>query len=597
MNRWLACSLVGTFAGFALVAMSAPGCGGGSVANDGGPPSEGGVEDHAAPPEDHAVGKKDAGGTKDVEFPDIGTDGEAGIPEEGGPTPPAGGNLIVNTVSAGFSGVQVIGLTDDSKNVIYYGSTSSSAGVFAVPLAGGTPSTILATGADSVAISHGTVFVWTGVTEDTTTGNDVGTLAVVWTEATSSAPFKPAVAQSTAGLAAADATNTYVAYNSSSTTGTFGSIYGALATGTGGGKLLLSNTATNATATASYFNPQLTFVNSSYLVMAHQEQADSGTTATTISSFATTDWTKTDLIVNPVQSASPLNGWYFSTSTTGGTAGDTLAVLATGGTLETIPTAGPSTAATTIDTTVTAFAMLDNGSSILYGTTAGAYNQAALPGGAITNILSTGFGGFIDGCSTATEPCSLFSESPSDNYTVFYNSTGKGTTAGEDDIFYTEDIAAQTGTGILTAPSGAVFNDAFTADSTTVLYYSNFATVGSPVFGYVGYLWAYPVDKSVTAPGVSISKNNVWESNYYGTGTKIVYSDNFLASGTTGGPNGYADIKEVDVSVLPIAPKVIMLQTDVNPDGYFNTQDRTSIVWVMSQGNVHTDGIWTYKPD
>ena len=40
MNRWLACSLVGTFAGFALITMSAPGCGGSSgTQTDGGPAS------------------------------------------------------------------------------------------------------------------------------------------------------------------------------------------------------------------------------------------------------------------------------------------------------------------------------------------------------------------------------------------------------------------------------------------------------------------------------------------------------------------------------------------------------------------------------
>jgi hypothetical protein len=612
MNRWLACSLVGTFAGFALVTMAAPGCGGSTGnQNDGGP--EGSMTDHAIG-QDHAVGM-DVEKKKDVmEFPEVGTDaGDSGpIPEEGGPTPPASGKLIVNMVTAGLSSISVIGITDGpvaDALVIYEGSTATSVGAFAVPLAGGAVTTIANYTATDAAPSpsintglvHGTVFIWTNSASDSTTGNEIGNLALIWTNATKSAPFKPNVPKSVVGLVAADPTNQYVAYTSTSTTGTLGDFFGAnLSASTVTPQMLLSNTATNATDSVGYFDPQLQFASSSYFIIAHE---DMGVTTPTVSSFATAAtgaWTQVDLQTDafvsggsdPLATADTLTGIMFSTSTTGTSPGSTIAAATSAGVLETF--APGSATATVVDTgPVTAYVMNPDGTSIFYAV-GGAMKQYTT--GTPITILASGFGGFINGCSAAAAPCSIISESPNDKYTVFYNSTGKGTNEGEEDIYLTQDIAsAPTPNGILTAPSGAIFQDAFTADSSTVLYVSNFTVEGSG--DEVGYLWAYPVDGSVTAPGISVTKNAMWLYNYVGTGTKIIYEDNFQTSSVTPGPIGYSDIKEVDVGITPLpAATSIMTTTDVNPGGYFMTQDRTVLLWVMSQGNVHTDGIWTYAP-
>src|SRR5580693_1268836 len=109
MNRWLACSLAGTIAGFATVSFSIAGCGG-STGNgsDSGPPETSKVDHHMTPTDGGTDSRKhppSEGGT-DVTPPfEAGPEGgfEGGdggapvpIPAEGGPTVPAGATQILN---------------------------------------------------------------------------------------------------------------------------------------------------------------------------------------------------------------------------------------------------------------------------------------------------------------------------------------------------------------------------------------------------------------------------------------------------------------------------------------------------------------------
>jgi hypothetical protein len=602
MKRWLACSLVGTFAGFALVSMSSAGCGGSSpgTQTDGG---EGGsTMDHVIG-QDHAVGK-DVEKKDSIEpFDGSGDAGDGAIPEEGGPPPPAGGTQLLNTVSSGLSNgsIAILGLTDDNDYVIYEGSTATSVGVYEVPIAGGAPTTIVSyTASDAstsvssinTVLAHSTVFVWTNATQDSTSGNEIGTLALIWTKATASSPFKPNVA-SAVGLVDADPTNTNVVYTTTNTTGTLGTFVAATLGGTPTPTTLLSNTATNYTDSTGYFEPQVQFLNSTTLAIAHEEM---GASSATVSTFATSGWAKTDLLTgplvaggkNPLTSTMVSVGSMFSAATGGTSAGNPLAVATAAGDLQTFPNG--SATGTTIASGVTNYAMNPDGTSIFFSVS-GTLQEQPLPTGAGVTIQATGFAGFIDGC-TAGVPCSPISESPNDLYTVF--SEDLGASLGENSIWLTSNTMGATANGILTANSGAVFGDAFTADSSNVLYVSNFQTVDST--DEVGYLWAYPVSGSVTSPGNSITKNNLWEYNYIGSHTTILYSDNFMASSATAGPSGYADIKTVDVAKLPVAPTTVMESTDVNPSGYYVTTDRKTVVWVMSVGNVKTDGIWAFAP-
>jgi hypothetical protein len=245
------------------------------------------------------------------------------------------------------------------------------------------------------------------------------------------------------------------------------------------------------------------------------------------------------------------------------------------------------TATIPIVTGVIAYDVNPDATSIFYSKTSGtsaSLLQAPLPlGTPIVTIQSTGFQGFINACSPGI-PCSPICESPNDQYTVY--STELGAVLGQYALSLTQDVMGAAPVTILSSNSGTVQGDAFTADSSNVLYFSNFTMTGT------GNIWALPVSGG-TPPGNAITKNNGWQYNYVGTGTQVVYSDNYMANGGTSGPSGYADLNLADVTKLSSAPTVIMQSTDANPE-YLMTSDRKTLIWVMSQGNVHTDGIWAY---
>lgn len=609
MKRWLAWSLAGTLAAFGLVSLSTAGCGGSaSQTGEGGPDTGMGMDTSPPPPDHHSPdgGMKDTGSKKDVVEPfDV---MDSGPPTEGGPAPPDGGVQLVNDVTAGLGAIQIVGVTDDSQNVIYFGSTSTTAAVYAVPVAGGTPTLIFkgtsAATNPTVVLTHSTVFVWTATATNSTTGNSIGTLTAIWTSATGVVTLSPSVPKSVAGLVATSPDGTLVAYTSGvNPGGTYGNLVVASTDGTTlPPKTLLTNTATNATqTTTTYFDPQLEFVTNGYLVMTHQEVVDAGTSPLTVSSWDTTAWGKTDLqsgLYLPTGQATPY-GW--STATSGANMGVTLAFADTTGNLLTVPTAGPATPVT-VDTGVSRYFMLnDANQTILYGTTGGGYKSCASPWTTPASILATGFGGFINGCSAANEGCSPISESPDNQYTIYYKNQGMSggkVVPGEFDINLINDVTPAGVTQLLSAATGAVFNDAFTADSKYGLYYSSFKEIGSPIFGSVGTLWAYKADGTGAAvPGTAVSKNAVWLSNSL-TGSKVVYSDNTVpnTSTATGVPSSFSDIKVVDVSASTLKPQTVMDSTDNNLVGFYVTEDRTNIIWVMSQGNTSTNGLWAFAP-
>jgi hypothetical protein len=217
--------------------------------------------------------------------------------------------------------------------------------------------------------------------------------------------------------------------------------------------------------------------------------------------------------------------------------------------------------------------MKPDGTGVLYGTgSVGPYKLATLPTpGTATSILASGFGGFITGYS------GFPAFSPDGNWTLYYKVAG--TNPGEFDLNVVHNIAAATGTSLLSAPTGAVFNDAFTADSAYALYYTNFKLIGTSAA--VGELSGYPVAGS---KAISVSTNSVWNS-YGVTGAKVAYNDNYTpASTSTTSFAGYADIYVADLSVSPLVPASIV------------SADKLKLVFSMSVGNTSTDGIWVVTP-
>jgi hypothetical protein len=586
MKRWLACSLAGTVATLALISLPfTSGCGGST-----GETPEGGTDDTGAPKKDTGAPTKDGGGKdtggskKDViePFDSPATDGpaESGIPTEGGPTVPAGATQLVNTVKAGFSDVEVLGLTDDNQYAIYGGFTTSGGGLYAVPLTGGgKPITIIASLGTldyGYAIVHSTVFVWTGIpTTLPSTGNGVGTLAAIWTA--KNGVQNPKVTSSVSGLVAASPDSTMVAYTSGASTD--GSTADIVVAGSdlSNTQTVLPATVTNNTASTGYFIPQLGFTNNSYFVVTHEE-----TTTATVSFWTTGagTWPKLDLITGAgttTGAGTPTltSAFSWSTSTTGTGFGSVVVAATSAGALQAF--ALPSATAIPVDTGVTSFLVKPDGTGVLYGTAAGGYNLATLPTPTVpVSILTTGYGGFITGYGT---PGAL---DPTGDYAIYYKTKAS---SGAVDLNLISNTLLATPTVLLASDTGAVFNDAFTADSKYALYYTSFTTEGTA--GAVGDLFAFPV---AGGSAITVSKNAVWESNYL-SGSKIIYNDNFQLD--EAGDFGYADISTMDVSAATPTPTPIIQLADEN---YFLTTDRVTLVFALNQGNTTTDGLYSFMP-
>jgi hypothetical protein len=585
MKRWLACSLAGTVAALALVSLPfTSGCGGSATESP-----EGGTDDTGAPKKDQGApppdtgGGKDTGGKKDVvePFDSPATDGpaESSIPTEGGPTVPAGATQIVNTVKAGFSDVEVLGLTDDNKYAIYGGFTTSGGGLYAVPLAGGTPTTIIASLGTldyGYAIVHSTVFVWTDIpTTLPATGNGVGTLAAIWTA--KNGVQNPKVTSSVSGLVAASPDSTLIAYTSgASTDGSTADIVvaGSDLTNT---QTVLPATVTNNTASTGYFIPQLGFTNNSYFVVTHEE-----TTTATVSCWTTGagTWPKVDLVTGAGTTSGAgtptlTSAFSYSTSTTGAGFGGVVVAATSAGALQAFVL--PSNTPIPVDVGVTSFLVKPDGTGVLYGTATSGYNLATLPTPTLpVAILTTGYGGFITGYGT---PGAL---DPTGDYAIYYKTKAS---SGAVDLNLISNTLSATPTVLLASATGAVFNDAFTADSKYALYYTSFTTEGQA--GAVGDLFAFPV---AGGSSITVSKNAVWESNYL-SGSKIIYNDGFQLD--TSGTFGVANISTIDVSVATPTPTPIIQEADEN---YYLTTDRVTLVFALNVGNTTTDGLYTYVP-
>ncbi len=574
MNRLVAVSLGGSLLALALTSLAGIGCGGSSGGStpDSGGMDTGGGKDHFVPDTAHDSAK-DGGKDSAMEssFPDV---MEAGFDA---PSVPPGATQVVGVVKAGFASVQLVGITEDDQNVIFFGVDSKmNAGVYAAPIGGGTVSTILATGAATLVISHNVVAAWGGTT-NMTTGNTVGPLTV-WSMATGA---KAGPAMSTAGVFAASPDGTKVVFNTTNAGGTSGNLVGS-ATDLTGQTTLLSGTATNSTTTMGYFNPVIGFANNSYFVALHQE----GTT-TTLSSFDSATWTKVDLLANPLATG----GW--GTSTTGAGAGTLIAAVTSTNALDVIPVAGG--AALQVDTGIANvsgginYYVTSDGSELLYGTTAGQLKVQTLPfvTASPTTVLSSGFNSMIFTFQSAGGGSPDVAISPDNKYLMY---SKKAPASGAVDINLVEIATGKT-SSLLSTSTGAIFNDPFTMNSGFALYYTSFTSVGASI-GAVGDLFAAPV--TMPSGAVTVSKNNVWESNYMNsaTGTKVVYNDNFKTPMM--GNVGTADIKTIDVGSSSPKPTPVMSGADEN---YYITNDHKTIVFsLIILGTATTAGIYSIQP-
>jgi hypothetical protein len=118
--------------------------------------------------------------------------------------------------------------------------------------------------------------------------------------------------------------------------------------------------------------------------------------------------------------------------------------------------------------------------------------------------------------------------------------------------------------------NGAVNGDAFTADSTYALYStSNDVCTGASTFN------AYPVNGSAPI----VLGRSVW-GDRSGTGAKVVFNDNYVATG--GLRFGRADIESVDLAVGTTPTRVVSQADavlDLSPAG-----DQMIYSWTVTPG-------------
>lgn len=400
----------------------------------------------------------------------------------------------VGTMLVAGNALSARGVTSDGYEIY---SDDAALQLYAIPIAGGAPQSIVALGGKFwVTVVGQVVFAWSNVTDA-----DVGALTV-W----SSVRGAHAISSASLGiLGATSSDGTQILYVTNvDPQGLTGDVNLAGTDGTGATSLLQGQQLTGCF-------PQLGFAGP-YAIASHCDVARGGGPSSTITSFRSPAWTRADLI------GSAANTW--SADTAG-----TIVLVSTANGLLVVPIGGGP--GTTIDANGFMGQLIAGGEMAVYGTTSGSLRLSSTTAPS-PETLAPSFGGF-------------YAISPAQNTVLYYqNSSSAGT-----DIYLASTITPGTLATVLTVTNGAVNGDAFTADSTFALYStSNDVCTGSGTFN--GF--------SVAGSAPTLLGLNVW-GDWSTTGAKVLFNDNFVATG--GLRFGRADVESVDLATGPTPTRVV----------------------------------------
>jgi hypothetical protein len=147
----------------------------------------------------------------------------------------------------------------------------------------------------------------------------------------------------------------------------------------------------------------------------------------------------------------------------------------------------------------------------------------------------------------------------------YQNSSSTGT-----DLYLSSTVTPGAPLAVLAAQSGAVNGDAFTNDSTHVLYSTtNDACTGSAAFSAF----------AVSARTSTVLGHNVW-GNWSATGSNVVFNDNYAATG--GLRFGRADIESVNLAT-GTTPTLVVRQADAVVD-LTPAKDQIIYSWSVQPG-------------
>ncbi len=175
----------------------------------------------------------------------------------------------------------------------------------------------------------------------------------------------------------------------------------------------------------------------------------------------------------------------------------------------------------------------------------------------------------------ATDPA----VSPDKKYVLFNKNFNPDTNSGE--IYLASVTTPGTATAIVDQQTGLLQGDAFTTDSSRVLYYKNVKSVGKSAV--VADLFSLPV-----GGGTPVAHGTkVWNS-WAGTGTLVVYNDNYKSSPKSSLGDGRADLRVLDVAKSDAA---MLLAAQAEADFYL-TAAKDKVVFALQQGGADQQGIY-----
>ena len=231
---------------------------------------------------------------------------------------------------------------------------------------------------------------------------------------------------------------------------------------------------------------------------------------------------------------------------------------------------------TKIDADGAAGWMTPDGATVMYRNSKGALMSSATTNPAPKQLVANNVNDF----SYFVVGTELLPGMSNDGKYMVYTENQDPTT-GLGDLHLVSTTVAGSPVTLTSDPTGALFGDAFTTDSTFALYYpttTNVAAIG----GLIGPLSAV----AVAAGTPKMIGDKIWLS-YAAKGSIVVYNDNFYAKGAKN--HGRFDLKFVDVK----SGSPTMVAQNAEAD-FFVTADKTSIVYVFGL-NTPASGLYQYK--
>jgi hypothetical protein len=219
-----------------------------------------------------------------------------------------------------------------------------------------------------------------------------------------------------------------------------------------------------------------------------------------------------------------------------------------------------------IDATATTGVYTSDGQHVVYATSGGAINVAAITGGTPTTLVAAG--GYAG----------VLALSPDNNWLLAYKSAMQDSVGDNlSDLYLASATTPGATTTISSTVTASLFGDAFTTDSSHAIY-------SAAISNGSGTLTALKTAAGSTPSTLAMVD---W-TNASATGAKVVFNANDTQPAGCGGPGGTADLGSVDTSATTPAT-ILVSQADTN---FFLTKAKDKVVYSWSYLTNSTAGVW-----